>query len=95
MMVMMVAWAFLLGAEWCFFYIMQGAGEMFVHMLFAIISTICVLVLLKIILLIGADTESKKETQDICLTGASLVAAWSWEECFNAAIQTVAAVYQV
>merc|ERR1719436_1997979 len=41
------------------------------------------------------NTPEVRETNNISITGVSLVAAWSWEHCFNIAFDVIGQEYQV
>jgi len=43
----------------------------------------------------GAETREAWETTSIITSGVSLVAAWSWEHCFNYAFEIIGVKYQV
>lgn len=96
-LIMLVAWGFLLWGQWEFYEnLFQGHG-MFGHMIFAIVATF---VCLAVLYYLGAygpaiTTREVRETYHIVTTGISLVAAWSWEHCFDMAFDIIGQQYQV
>lgn len=68
---------------------------MFGHMLFAVLSTLVCMGVILGLTTHHFDTRSARETRKIALTGISLVAAWSWEHCFNMAFDVIGENYQV
>merc|ERR1719382_1957554 len=66
-------------------------------MIFACIATLACLGVLLLMARFGDSAESQEaqETYSICTTGISLVAAWSWEHCFNVAFNIVGNEFQV
>merc|ERR1719433_1551786 len=66
-------------------------------MVFACAATLVALLLLFAIAMIQGRVQNAaaKETNDITVTGISLVAAWSWEHCFNTAFDVIGHQYQV
>lgn len=95
-MVMMVAWGYLVWGTWQFERYFNG-DPMYGHMLFASLCTFVVLGLLYgIVILQGRVTsETARETNNITVSGLSLVAAWSWEHCFTLAFDVIGHRYSV
>lgn len=95
-LVMCVAWGFLLWGEWEFYEVMFHGDPMFGKMVFALMST---LIVLGIVYGLALATDSRfshaKGYANLCVMAASLVAAWSWEHCFHTAINVVSEEYQV
>eukprot|EP00933_Yihiella_yeosuensis_P064265 TRINITY_DN6762_c0_g1_i1.p1 TRINITY_DN6762_c0_g1~~TRINITY_DN6762_c0_g1_i1.p1 ORF type:complete len:1002 (-),score=247.76 TRINITY_DN6762_c0_g1_i1:353-3358(-) len=96
-LIMLVAWGFLLWGQWEFYENLFTGDPMFGHMLFAVIATLCCLAFLCIMAKHLGDnpTVEQRETSSITITGVSLVAAWSWEHCFNLAFDIIGDEYQV
>jgi len=105
-LVMCVAWGYLLWGEWQFYEVYFRGDKMFGKMVFAMTATFCVLGF--IIALAYATTieglrrrlstgrlTRMKGYADLCVMALSLVAAWSWEHCFHTAINVIADQYQV
>jgi len=96
-LIMLVAWGYLLWGEWAFYERMFRGDMMFGHMVFSVIATLVCLAVLYIMAVVSGRWTSPQamETQDITITGISLVAAWSWEHCFNVALDVIGEEYQV
>eukprot|EP00933_Yihiella_yeosuensis_P064267 TRINITY_DN6762_c0_g3_i1.p1 TRINITY_DN6762_c0_g3~~TRINITY_DN6762_c0_g3_i1.p1 ORF type:complete len:643 (-),score=111.45 TRINITY_DN6762_c0_g3_i1:313-2241(-) len=96
-MIMLVAWGFLLWGQWEFFEHLFAGDVMFGHMVFSVSATlVCLAVLYVMAQLLGDNaTQDQRETMNITITGVSLVAAWSWEHCFNIAFDIIGQTYQV
>lgn len=88
---MNVAWAFLYWGEWEFFENLYEDEEIKGRVMFAIISTIaCGLLLVglsKIPSTEGRVNITGKNDKMVALTALALVCAWSWELCFDAALE--------
>mmetsp|Transcript_33532 Transcript_33532/g.71266 ORF Transcript_33532/g.71266 Transcript_33532/m.71266 type:complete len:696 (+) Transcript_33532:66-2153(+) len=96
--IMMVAWGYLLWGQWEFYENLFHGDVMFGHMVFACIATFICLAVLYLLAWLGSKTTQTKEmreTNAITVTGVSLVAAWSWEHCFNIAFDVIGQEYQV
>eukprot|EP00933_Yihiella_yeosuensis_P062068 TRINITY_DN649_c0_g2_i1.p1 TRINITY_DN649_c0_g2~~TRINITY_DN649_c0_g2_i1.p1 ORF type:complete len:1064 (+),score=260.91 TRINITY_DN649_c0_g2_i1:104-3295(+) len=96
-MIMLVAWGFLLWGQWEFYENLFTGDPMFGHMVFAVIATlVCLATLVFMGKMMGDHpTPEVRETSSITITGISLVAAWSWEHCFNLAFDIIGQEYQV
>lgn len=95
-LVMCVAWGFLLWGEWEFYETIFKGDPMFGKMVFAIIATFCCLLIITALAYATDERFSNaKGYADLCIMAVSLVAAWSWEHCFHTAINVVAVQYQV
>jgi len=96
-LIMLVAWGYLLWGEWEFYERLFKGDVMFGHMLFACIATLVCLSILYLMAVLQGRLRSPqaRETQTITITGISLVAAWSWEHCFNIAIDVIGQEYEV
>lgn len=96
-LIMLVAWGYLLWGEWEFYERLFTGDVMFGHMVFSCLATlVCLLVLYCMAILQGRlRSPQARETQDITITGISLVAAWSWEHCFNIAFDVIGQEYEV
>jgi len=95
-LVMCVAWGYLLWGEWQFYETLFSGDKMFGKMVFAVIATAASLLI--IIILAYATNErfsSARGYAKIVIMAVSLVAAWSWEHCFHTAINVLADQYQV
>lgn len=95
-LVMCVAWAYLLWGEWQFYETFFHGDKMFGKMVFAVIATfICLLIIIGLAFATATRFSNAKGYADLCVMAASLVTAWSWEHCFHTAISVVADQYQV
>jgi len=96
-LIMLVAWGFLLWGQWQFHEHMFGGHGMYGHMIFAIGATFVCLGVLYLMGIYGPaiTTREIRETYQIVTTGISLVAAWSWEHCFDMAFDIIGTQYQV
>lgn len=96
-LIMLIAWGFLLWGEWEFHEHLFVGSLMFGHMCFAMIATLVCLMVLYLRATFGERVMSPeaRETNAIMTTGISLVAAWSWEHCFNLAFDIIGSKYQV
>lgn len=95
-LVMCVAWGYLLWGEWQFYETYFHGDKMFGKMVFAVIATVVSLII--IIALAFATHErssSAKGYANLCVMAVSLVAAFSWEHCFHTAINVIATQYEV
>lgn len=96
--VMMVAWGYLLWGQWQFHEVLFHGDRMYGQMVFALVASF---VCLGVLILLGKWMEWKHRsvqetnTMTITVTGVSLVAAWSWEFCFNTAFDIIGERYQV
>jgi len=93
--VMCIAWGYLLWGKWQFDLGPFRGHPMFGMMVFSVIVTMASLALLFVLSRLNFSNLRVRESVDICIMGASLVAAWSWEHCFVAAIDIVSKRYQV
>merc|ERR1719215_102438 len=96
-LIMLVAWGFLLWGQWEFYENMFGGHGMFGHMIFAIVATFVCLTTLYCMGIYGPAMTNRqvRETYQIITTGISLVAAWSWEHCFDMAFDIIGEQYEV
>mmetsp|Transcript_29323 Transcript_29323/g.57394 ORF Transcript_29323/g.57394 Transcript_29323/m.57394 type:complete len:586 (-) Transcript_29323:119-1876(-) len=96
-LVMLVAWGYILYGQWEFYERLFHGDAMFGHMVFAVTATAVGLLLLYIMAEIQGRTSRPQvlETNRITVTGISLVVAWSWEHCFNIALDVIGQDYQV
>jgi len=84
---MNVAWAFLYWGEWQFFEALYPGEAIKGRVMFAIVATVaCGLVLFALTKITSLQGEAKKNKL-VALTAISLVCAWSWELCFDAAVE--------
>jgi len=97
-LVMMVAWGYLVWGSWQFDSLFQG-DQMYGMMLFASLCTFVVLTVLYLLSMIHdsdkVTSETARETNNITVSGLSLVAAWSWEHCFTLAFDVIGHRYNV
>lgn len=95
-LIMLIAWGYLLWGQWEFEHLFEGHG-LFSQMVFAMLATLVCLAILILMAKFGqvATTPEAQETYNIITTGVSLVAAWSWEHCFNAAFDIIGDEYEV
>lgn len=95
-LVMCVAWAYLLWGEWQFYETFFHGDKMFGKMVFAVIATFVCLILITALAFATAEKFSNaKGYADLVILAASLVTAFSWEHCFHTAINVIADQYQV
>lgn len=96
-LIMLVAWGYILYGQWEFYERMFHGDAMFGHMVFAVLATAIGMVLLYIMAEIqGRSTRQQiLETNRITVTGISLVVAWSWEHCFNIALDVIGKDYSI
>jgi len=101
-LVMLVAWGYLLWGDWAFFELFFKGDAMFGHMVFACIATAACLVVLVIMAVVQGrfsdDPDylyAEHESISIVTAGISLVAAWSWEHTFNIAFDIIGEEFQV
>jgi len=96
-LIMLVAWGYILYGQWEFYERLFHGDAMFGHMVFAVLATVLGLLLLSIMAEIQGRTSRPQvvETNRITVTGISLVIAWSWEHCFNIALDVIAKDYEV
>jgi hypothetical protein len=95
LLIMSSSWAFLLWGEWEFHASFDG-DPLFGKMVFALMGTaICLLIILFVARLVNEEDFRTLEAAEIGVTGLSLVAAWSWEHCFDMALSTIGADYDV
>jgi len=86
--VMNVAWAFLYWGEWEFFDAMYPGEAIKGRVMFAIVSTIvCGLGLIALTKVPTGKVTTIKCDKMMALTALSLVCAWGWELCFDAAVE--------
>jgi hypothetical protein len=95
-LVMCVAWGYLLWGEWQFYETLFHGDLMFGKMVFAVIAT-CLGLILIVALGFGSTGRFSlaKGYADLCVMAISLVVAWSWEHCFHQAINVIAHQYEV
>ncbi|CAK0897124.1 unnamed protein product [Prorocentrum cordatum] len=97
-MVMMVAWGYLVWGSWQFYSQFNG-DRMYGNMLFASLCTFVVLTVLYLLSMLQESdkvtSETARETNNITVSGLSLVAAWSWEHCFSLAFDVIGYRYDV
>jgi len=95
-LVMCVAWAYLLWGEWQFYETFFHGDKMFGKMVFAVIATAICLIFIIVLAYATADRYSNaRGYAELCVMAFSLVVAWSWEHCFHTAIGVLAEQYQV
>lgn len=96
-LIMLIAWGFLLWGQWEFHEHLFPAEGLFGHMLFAILATFVCLGVLVCMAKFSevSTTRQAQQTYNIITTGISLVAAWSWEHAFDEAFDIVGHEYQV
>jgi len=93
--IMSAAWAFLLWGEWEFHASFSG-DPLFGKMVFALLGTAVALSLvMAVAYTIPPDDQWLLQAAELGITGLGLVAAWSWEHCFDKALETIAKEYQV
>jgi Ca2+/Na+ antiporter len=88
---MNVAWAFLYWGEWEFFESLYPGEAIKGRVMFAIVMTMfCGLALLGLSKMSGNDAQMNagcKGAEQVSITAVSLLVAWSWELCFDAAVE--------
>lgn len=97
LLIMLVAWGYLLWGQWEFFELFFHGDPMFGNMVFAVTTTLVAMGVLYGMAKIfgeGVSPEQRK-TNNMIITGIGLVAAWSWEHCFNLAFDVIGQEYQV
>mmetsp|Transcript_2044 Transcript_2044/g.6196 ORF Transcript_2044/g.6196 Transcript_2044/m.6196 type:complete len:291 (-) Transcript_2044:9-881(-) len=97
-LVMCIAWGYLLWGEWMFKDALFGRDPMVGKMCFAVAATIVSLCLVwGLVRLHGGhwETEAVQQTVNVSITGASLVTAWAWEHCFDQALHVIGQRYEV
>jgi len=96
-LIMLIAWGFLLWGQWEFYEHLFEGDLLFGQMVFACCSTFVCLGVLYVMGNLGErhPTRESRQTFSITTTGISLVAAWSWEHCFNCAFDIIGQKYQV
>mmetsp|Transcript_17919 Transcript_17919/g.56465 ORF Transcript_17919/g.56465 Transcript_17919/m.56465 type:complete len:510 (+) Transcript_17919:88-1617(+) len=95
LLIMCIAWGYLLWGEWVFVETFFEGHSITGQMSFAVIATLCSLVLIMVVAGVDLRRRSARHFTCIGVMGASLVAAWSWEHIFDAALDTIAERYQV
>jgi len=97
MLIMLVAWGYLLWGQWEFYEVFFHGDLMFGNMVFAVAATFVALAVLNGMAKAFGEGGSaeQRETFNMMITGIGLVAAWSWEHCFNLAFNVVGQEYQV
>jgi len=90
-MSMMIAWAFLQAAQWEFAVLYAATAPVTARLWFAIGFTLfgCLMVFIGSKLCSEKPTKSQKETISVGLLAIGLVIGWSWEQCFNAAVEGI------
>ena len=95
MIIMSASWAFLLWGEWEFHATFHG-DKLFGKMVFALLGTAVALSLvMAVAYVIPPDDAWLLQAAELGITGLGLVAAWSWEHCFDTALETISNEYQV
>jgi len=95
MLVMCIAWGYLLWGEWVFNEVLFVGEPVVALMSFAVLTTLISLALISGLAQMDVGLRPVRQTVSISVTGASLVAAWSWERCFDAALDIIGERYQV
>lgn len=97
LLIMLVAWGYLLWGQWEFYERLFQGDALFGHMVFAVAATIACLGILYIIASVQSRIVNPRlvETNRITVTGISLVVAWSWEHCFNIAFDVIGQDYNM
>jgi len=100
---MSVAWALILWGEWQFIQKMYAGspitGRLFFAMICSLIAGVGIIALAY--LLPESSNDSVQHSRKVALVAMSLVVGWSWELCFDAAIESLAegsvhpAIYKV
>mmetsp|Transcript_91479 Transcript_91479/g.191213 ORF Transcript_91479/g.191213 Transcript_91479/m.191213 type:complete len:645 (-) Transcript_91479:583-2517(-) len=96
-LIMLIAWGFLLWGQWEFYENYFRGDPLFGELVFAFGATFTCLFFLY---MMGTMAEANRtpethQTFSIATTGISLVAAWSWEHCFDTAFDIIGEEYQV
>jgi len=94
-MVMCVAWGYLLWGEWQFYEKLSTGDGVFCRMIFAALCTFVMVFLLWGLSAIPQTKKYMKHTINLSVMGLSLVVAWSWERCFARAITILGKNYEV
>jgi hypothetical protein len=94
LVVMLMAWGYLLWGQWEFEATFKGE-KMFGYIVFAVMATMVCFALLFFMSWLDVHKRTMHESVGICITGISLVAAWSWEHCFNVAFDIIGDEFQV
>merc|ERR1719428_1434635 len=94
-LVMLIAWGLLLWAEWEFFDVLfvNVHDEMFGHVVFSLAaSLVCCLMVL---ILAGLGEWVPNTLVAVLAVAMGLGCAWSWEHCFDLAIDNIAEAYHI
>jgi len=95
-LIMCVAWGYLLWGEWQFYETYFHGDKMFGKMVFAVIATcVCLMIITALAFATNERFSNAKGYADLCVMAVSLVAAWSWEHCFHTAVNVISEQYQV
>jgi len=95
-LVMCVAWGYLLWGEWQFYETYFRGDKMFGKMAFAVIASFVGMSLITGLAFATYERSSNaKGYASLVVMAISLVVAWSWEHCFHTAIDVVSKQYQV
>jgi len=95
-LVMCVAWGYLLWGEWQFYETYFRGDKMFGKMAFAVIASFMGMSLITGLAFATYERSSNaKGYASLVVMAISLVVAWSWEHCFHTAIDVVSKQYQV
>lgn len=94
-LVMCIAWGYLLWGEWTFNEAFLDGDPMFGEICFSSLATLTSLALITVLARLNVKLPAVRQTTTISITGASLVAAWSWEHCFDHALDVIGKKYQV
>lgn len=95
-LVMCIAWGYLLWGKWQFHEIFFAHDPMFAAMMFAVITTFSSLFCIVILSRFQSTRDRNVlESLRVSILGVSLVVAWSWEITFKTAVEIVAVRYQV
>jgi len=85
---MNVAWAFLYWGEWEFFGALYSGEAIKGRVMFAIVATVfCGLALIGLANIVSPSAKVDQRSKMVALTALGLVIAWSWELCFDAAVE--------
>jgi len=90
-MSMMIAWAFLQASQWEFAANYDAKSPVTARLCFAIVFTLVGALLVFVLskMHTAKPTKTQQETNDVLLMALSLVIGWSWEQCFNEAVEGV------
>jgi len=94
-LVMCIAWGYLLWGKWMFYDRVFRGHQIFGAMVFAILVTLVSLALLACLSSLQLEDVNVMESVSITIMGISLVVAFSWEQAFNQSMNLLAEQYQV